>query len=232
LHRRSPPGAVGGRGHRYGAAQARDIDDMTYRALARPSACAISLAVAAIALCGPARALEPDPQEKEHLKACERNICTMVTRKEAAGDDLTCKLTKTWAKDKIKDGVEKKKISWTFGDARCDLDLKVPRGQVIDAMTKPEHTLDFPKHIIKCQVQREGETTPINLSLTPRLQFKAGKAEKAWLNVSDIEAPAIVKGAIWTVTKLEDNFGLFHGEIIAEVNEYIQQKCPKALAGG
>ncbi len=98
---------------------------------------------------------------------------------------------------------------------------------MLDALQKPDGTLEIPKHTIKCEVERESEVTPINVSLAPKIQFKGGKAQKAWPNISDIEAPAVVKGAIWTVAKVEDTFGLFHGEMIEEINEFVQQKCPQ-----
>lgn len=44
-------------------------------------------------------------------------------------------------------------------------------------------------------------------------------------DISDIVAPAVVKGAIWTAAKVEDSFGLFQGEMIEEINEFVRQKC-------
>ena len=181
-------------------------------------------------IAAPAFALEEIANEKEMLKDCEKRLCGMVTKKEATGADLTCALTKTWAKDKIKEGIEKKKISWSLGDARCAVDLAVPRATIVDAVSKPAHTLEFAKHTIKCQVEREKEVTPINVTLQPKIEFKGGKAVKAYLGLKEIDAPAVVKGAIWTVATLEDTVGVFHGDIIAEVNEFISSKCPKALA--
>lgn len=174
---------------------------------------------------GPTFALDEKTDEKENLKACEERLCSIILKKEAKGDDLKCNIGKTWAKSKIKDGIEKKKVTWTFGDARCGVDLGVSRESMVNVLTKPDGTLEIPKHTIKCEVERESELTPINVSLAPKITFKDGKAQKAWLNISDIEAPAVVKGAIWTVAKVEDTFGLFHGEMIEEINEFVHQKC-------
>lgn len=175
----------------------------------------------------PAGALDEKANEKELLKACEQSMCEIIVKKDAGGGDLKCQLGKTWAKSKIKDGIEKKKISWTFGDARCAIDLAVSRAAMLEALKNPNGSLEIPKHTIKCEVERENEVTPINVSLAPKITFKDGKAQKAWLNVSDIEAPAVVKGAIWTAAKVEDTFGLFHGEMIEEINEFVLQKCPQ-----
>ena len=173
----------------------------------------------------PASALDEKSDEKERLKACEQRVCEIILKKETSGDDLKCAIGKTWSKAKIKDGIEKKKISWGFGDARCGIDIAILRGAMVDVLSKPEGTLEIPKHTVKCEVERESEVTPINISLAPKITFKDGKAQKAWLNISDIEAPAVVKGAIWTAAKVEDTVGLFHSEMIEEINEFVHQKC-------
>lgn len=195
-------------------------------------ACGAGLAGALTLGAGAALALEETASEKEALKACEQRVCEMVVKKEASGGDLACALQKTWAKDKIKEGIEKKKISWGFGNARCAVEVKVPRANIHSAMTKSEHSLELEAHTVKCQVERESEVTPISVTLAPKISFKDGKAVKAWIGVKEIDAPAVVKGAIWTVAKVEDTLGLFHSDMIGEINEFIEKKCPKALAGG
>lgn len=187
------------------------------------SACAVAAGIWLAA--GPALALDEKGDEKEQLKACEQHVCEIILKKETAGADLSCAIGKTWSKAKIKDGIEKKKISWGFGDARCGIEVKVTRAAMLDVLTKPESTLQVDKHTVKCEVERESEVTPISISLAPKITFKDGKAQKAWLNISDIEAPAVVKGAIWTAAKVEDTFGLFHSEMIEEINEFVHQKC-------
>ena len=60
-------------------------------------------------------------------------------------------------------------------------------------------------------------------------QFKAGKATKAWLGIGTIEAPTVVKGAIWTAAQLEDTFGIVHGDLLREINKFVYERCPKRL---
>lgn len=205
-------------------------EHMILRTVLGPAAAGMAMGLALLAA-GEAAAFEEPADEKTALKACEQKLCSMVVGKAAGGDDLSCALSKTWAGAKIKEGIEKQKLSWSFGDARCTVAIGAKRADVVGAVSKPDHTLQFDPHTVKCEVEREKEITPINITLAPKLQFKGGKAEKAWLNVTTIEAPAVVKGAIWTAAQLEQNFGLFHGLMIAEINEFIGQKCPKAVAG-
>ena len=191
--------------------------------------CLAALPVAAF-LSLPAAAFEEGHKEKETLEACEKSICELLVKKEAAGDDLKCELSKTWGKDKIKSGVEGKKIGWSLGDARCSVSLAVKRQTVVDALTKPEFEFKIEPHTVKCEVERDKEITPITISLAPKIQMKDGKAAKAWLGIGTIEAPAAVKGAIWTVAQLEDTFGVFHSDLIKDINKFVHEKCPKRLA--
>lgn len=176
----------------------------------------------------PASALTPDAGETDRLKACEKSFCEAVVKK-GAGADLACGLSKTWMKSFIKEGVEKKKLSWSYGDARCTLDVKLGRATVVDALSKPEHVLDFGQNVVKCVIENDKEMIPINITMAPKITFKDGKATKAIIGVKEIEAPAVVKGALWTVATVEDNIGIFHNDMLKNINEFIGPKCAEAV---
>jgi hypothetical protein len=202
----------------------------------RASTCAAWLA-AALALgwslpgvrAGTALALDEVKGEKEKLEACAKDLCTILVKREASGDDLKCALQKTWAGAKIKEGVEHKKLSWGFGDVRCAIDLVARRQEMIDALTKPEYEYKLPIHTVRCDIEREKEVMKVSVSLAPKFQFKDGKATKAWLGIGTIEAPSVVKGAIWTAAQLEDTFGIVHSDLLREVNKFVYERCPKQL---
>jgi hypothetical protein len=186
----------------------------------------------AVGLAMPAMALEEKKDEKEKLKACEARLCSVVTRKVPLSGDLTCALSKTWAKDKIKEGSAPSSVQWVFGDARCTLDLKIPNADIVAAMKNPEHTLQLPKHAVQCEVEREGEVTPIKLTLEPKVTFKAGKADKVWINMKEVEGPTAVKALATAAAALEDSVGLFQGPLIKAINKLLGEQCPKIAAGG
>jgi hypothetical protein len=202
----------------------------------RASTCAAWLA-AALALgwslsglmAGGAAALEEDKGEKEKLEACAKDLCTILVKREASGADLKCALQKTWAGAKIKEGVEQKKLKWGFGDVRCAIDLVAKRQEMIDALTKPEYEYKLPIHTVRCDIEREKEVMKVSVSMAPKFQFKDGKATKAWLGIGTIEAPSVVKGAIWTAAQLEDTFGIVHSDLLREVNKFVYERCPKQL---
>jgi hypothetical protein len=175
-------------------------------------------------------ALEEAKDEKAQLEVCQRDLCTLLVKRDVSGSNLQCSLQKTWASKKIKAGVEEKKLSWSLGDMRCGVKLDASRQDIVDALAKPEYELKLAKHAVKCEVEREAEVLTVNVDLAPRIQFKGGKAVKAWLGIGEIQAPAVIKGAIWTAAKLEDTFGVVHGDLIKEINEFVYERCPKHLA--
>lgn len=109
------------------------------------------------------------------------------------------------------------------------MDLSVKRQEMIDALTKPAYEFKLGTHQVTCDVEREKEVMKISVAMSPRFQFKDGKASKAWLGIGTIEAPTMLKGAIWTVAQLEDTFGIVHGDLIREINEFVYQRCPKRM---
>lgn len=181
---------------------------------------------------GGALALDEHKDEKDKLKACETNLCSLVTKKAPSDGNLTCALSKTWAKDQIKEGSSSGKVSWGFGDARCSLDLQLPRSLVINALKNPDNTLQFPEHTVLCEIEREKEVTPVKLKLAPKITFKDGKAITAIVNLKDVEGPTTLKGLAFSVAKLEDGLGIFHKAMIKAINKQLYDKCPKVAAGG
>jgi hypothetical protein len=190
-----------------------------------------SLAAVALALAmtgSIAMALEEGKDEKEQLESCERDLCTILVKRES-GSDLQCALQKTWAGSKIKQGVEERKMTWSLGDVRCGVKLEVKRQDMLEALGKPQFELKVAPQSVRCEVEREKEVVPISVTLTPRIQFKDGKAAKVWLGIGEIQAPAVVKGAIWTAAQLEDTFGVVHSDLVKEINKFVYERCPKRL---
>jgi hypothetical protein len=169
-------------------------------------------------------ALEEEPGEMDALKACEKQICTMILDKKPVGDDFKCRLSKTWAQSTIKGG-ETKTVRWGFGDARCSVSLKLSRADVVDALTKPEHTIELPLHAVKCEIVRENEVKSVSALLAPKLQFKDGKAKKVWINLDKIDGPADIKATVWTAANLEDSLGIFHKGMIKSINKFMHKQC-------
>ena len=179
-----------------------------------------------------AQALEEAKGEKEALKACERSLCELVTKKAPTDGDFACTLSKTWPKTELKEGSAAGKLSWGFGDARCTVDLKLARATIVSALKDPKATLQFPDHAVNCIIEGEKEPTTVKATLAPKAEFEGGQVKKVWVNLKEVEGPSVVKGLAFAAAKLEDNVGVFHGALVGSLNKLISEKCPKVAAGG
>jgi hypothetical protein len=192
---------------------------------ARPqTGAAFAVLMAAATLSVPAHALEEPAGEWPQLEACEKKLCTMILDKKAQGEDLTCSVSKTWASDTIKGG-ESKSVKWGFGDARCTTSVKLTNADVVNALTKPAHAISVSKQAVRCEIERDGELKPVTAVASPRIEFKNGKADKIWINLEQLDGPADVKGTIWTAAELEDTLGIFHRNMVKQVNKFMTKRC-------
>jgi hypothetical protein len=173
-----------------------------------------------------ASALEELRGEEEAIKACDKRLCTMLTQKNAKGEDLKCALTKTWAKSKIKEA-ENSKLTWGYGDARCTVDINIERVAVVQAMTGERDKFWLQPHTANCIVESDGKQEKVTATLAPKLVFKEGKVDQIWINLKSVEGPATIKATIYTAAELADRLGLFHRRMVKSANRYIERHCAK-----
>lgn len=196
-----------------------------------PSCTRLALPLVGLALAlstaGPARALDEKDGEKAALKVCEKKFCDIVQGNDAKKPaDFQCGLSKTWAKKKIKDSVDGKTTAWSLGDARCGATLSLSRGLILQAMTAGKHTVEFDPHTVHCEVENEGNVTVIDVTLAPKVEFKDGKAAKAWIRLKKVDGPGTWKATLWTLAKVEDIFGLFQKDVLKAINKLMHETCP------
>lgn len=195
----------------------------------RARASAVGGTLATIALCGApaASALDALPNEKAEREACARRACQIILAKDAAGPPLACALTRTWDRDKIKKGGEKKSLTWGFGDARCSMSLQIDRASIVGPLTAAKYTLAFPPQRIECQIEDDKKVAkPLVVVAAPKVKFKEGQAYKVWLNVKDVEGEGLAKNLVWTVSKLADGIGIFHADAVKGINKFVNETCP------
>jgi len=180
---------------------------------------------------GGALALDEPKGEKEALKACEKRLCDLVTKKGPSSGDFSCGLSKTWAKQELKEGSATGRMSWGFGDARCSVDLKLARATIVSALADPKATVQFPEHTVTCIIEGEKGPTNVTATLAPKAEFEGGHAKKVWINLKKVEGPSVMKGLAIGAAKLEDNIGIFRGALVESLNRLVHEKCPKVAAG-
>lgn len=192
------------------------------------------LVVFATAICPVgATAFDERKDEKDKLKACERRICETIVKRAPATGDVSCALTKTWARKSLKEtSDETKKVDWTFGGARCSVDLKVPRALILTALTTPTVKLELAQHQVNCEIERDKEIDLVHFTLGPKVRFENGQAKQVWINLKKVEGPATIKAMATTLAKLEDSVGLFQGSLTKAINKFIAEQCPVAVKGG
>ena len=162
--------------------------------------------------------------EKEGRKACKVAICSAFRAKKA-GPDIACGVVKSWRKEQLEKMVSKARASWPWGEVRCTVDIKLPREGLIKAVSEPKYELSIDAHAVVCTVDREKEPAEIKFSISPKVQFEAGKAVKARLNWGKITAPTLVKTAMWTATATDNTFNVLEGTVVEDINDFIGAKC-------
>src|SRR5439155_23635520 len=118
--------------------------------------------------------------------------------------------------------------TWGFGDARCDVEIKVSRATIVAAVTsRKTYKLWLPAHTATCVVEENGRPQPLKATLEPKIVFKDGRAEKIWINLRHIEGTASIKDWMSAAAQLTDSIGIFHHAMLKSVNGYIYRHCPK-----
>lgn len=179
----------------------------------------------------PARALDIKAEEKAALKVCEKRFCGIVLGQDAGKPaDFQCRLSKTWTKRNIKDNVDGKTSAWSLGDARCTADVTLARLAILDAMSAGKHNVEFAPHTVHCEVENGGHLSVIDVTLAPKIEFRDGKARKAWIKLKAVEGPPTWKATLWTLAKIEDTLGLFQRDVLKAIDKLVGQTCPATYA--
>jgi hypothetical protein len=164
--------------------------------------------------------------EREGRKACKVAICAAFHKKAAEGSDIACNVLKSWRKEQLQKMVERAKVSWPWGKVKCVADIRLKRADLARAMSEGTFVADIGKHEVNCEIERENEApSKISFAFTPKVTFEKGKATKAALNWGAIDAPTLVKGAMWTATATDNTFNVLQSTVVEDINDFIGPKC-------
>jgi hypothetical protein len=194
-----------------------------------------ALTVAGLVAGAPARAetvppvaeqLTPEEQkERDMRKACKVAICDAMHNRKA-GADVACNVVKTWRKEQIDKMISKAKVSWPWGKVQCTADIKLKRDMLTAALGSPKLEAQLDKHTVTCTIDRDKEApASIKFEFTPKVTFEGGKATKALLNWGTVDAPTLVKGAMWTATATDNTFNVLQGTVVDDINDFTGAKC-------
>lgn len=164
--------------------------------------------------------------EREGRKACKIDICSALSAKENSGADIACDITKSWRKAQLTKLVAKLKVSWPYGPVRCKSAVNLNRAELVRAVSEEKSELQLEKHTVSCVVDRE-EKEPTNLTFdfAPKVLFEKGKAVTAQMNWGQIQAPTLLKSALWTATAADNKINMLSGTLVEDINNFISKKC-------
>ena len=197
------------------------------------------LALMSLALVGPAAAQGPKPAdpalevltpaeiaEREGRKACKVEICSAFHLRKPEGPDVTCNVLKSWRKEQLQKMIERAKVSWPWGPVKCVADIRLKRSDLVKAMGDKTYVAQLDTHAVNCEIDRDKEApAKVSFSFAPKVTFEGGKATKASLNWGKIDAPTLVKGAMWTATATDNTFNVLQSTLVEDINAFISDKC-------
>ena len=163
--------------------------------------------------------------ERDSRKACKASICDAFHNRKP-GDDISCKVVKSFRKSQLEKIVGKAKVSWPWGRILCTADVKLKREPLIKALVADKVEAAFDMHKVNCTVEREKDKpAEITAELTPVVTFEKGKAVSASLNWGKVEGPLVIKGALWTATAADNKLGVLQSTLIEDINDFTDKKC-------
>jgi hypothetical protein len=168
---------------------------------------------------------EEEKKQREGRRQCAVTLCATLHNRKPAEGQATCSIQKTWRKEVITRILARGKVSWPWGDTRCSGEIRLDRGLLVKAMQEPEFEAQFETHNVRCQIENAKDKYEVTLQVRPKITFKQGKAAKARLNWGKIEAPALAKTALWSITAVDNTFGLLQSTTVEDINEFIGTKC-------
>ncbi|MCB1483966.1 MAG: hypothetical protein KDJ17_03640 [Hyphomicrobiaceae bacterium] len=164
--------------------------------------------------------------EKEGRKACKVEICAAFRNPSAAGSDISCDVLKSWRKEQLVKMVSRLKVTWPYGPVRCTSSIKLKRDELVKAVSEPKYSTKLDKHSVACTVERENdEPTQIKFEFSPKVDFENGKAVAAKMNWGKVEAPTLLKGAMWTATAADNTVNMLSSYLVTDINDFIENKC-------
>ena len=170
--------------------------------------------------------LTPDEiAERKGREACKIAICSAFHNRKP-GADIACPVIKSWRKEQLNAMAAKAKVSWPFGPVRCTTEVKLKRDFLVKALAEPKYEASIDTHKVVCEVDRITEPkAEISFEITPKVTFENGKAVKALMGWGKIDAPALVKGAMWTATATDNTFNVLQNTVVEDINDFTSKKC-------
>jgi|GEM_PF-1769083 hypothetical protein len=161
-------------------------------------------------------------QEQQARRGCKVALCEAARTKAAQGDNIACKVLKTWPDVDLKSKVLKGAMEWPFGHASCEASITIDRKMLAAAMSEATYEAKIGKHDVTCQLStKDGKDKhALTFSIDPVVTFEKGKATKAALHWSNVGGTTIAKSAAWSATAVDNTFNVLQGAVIEQINGF------------
>ena len=193
--------------------------------LAGPSGLSMAQQARPAPLSSGASESDAEAKERQARHQCALALCATLHNHKPDTGDVTCSVQKTWRKEVLIKILQRGKVAWPWGYARCMGEVALDRATLVKSMTLPQFEAQFQRHDIRCELEGETATYEVKLQIQPKVTFKQGKAVKASLNWGKIEAPKLAKTALWSATAADNSLGVLQGIVVDDINEFIHTRC-------
>ncbi len=108
-------------------------------------------------------------QEQEARLGCKVAICEAARSKVAQGDNIACKVVKTWPDVDLKNKILKGAMDWPWGHAQCEASISLDRKLIAAAVSEPKYEAAIGKHDVICHLNtKDGKDRhTVNLTIDP-----------------------------------------------------------------
>jgi hypothetical protein len=99
-------------------------------------------------------------------------------------------------------------------------------------MTEPEYEVVVREQKVRCTLDQKekGEPYVVELSMSPEVKFKDGKATEATLNWGPASAPLLIYPLIYAGTGLNNSSNVLGPEVVRLINSFTTKKCAEVKA--
>ena len=183
------------------------------------------LAVAAVALVGPALADDAKPSVSTRTPLQQEADC-WVQFMESDSKEIACAFPALMEEE---DRAKIAKLTrQLFKDASCQITIKLERAIIDEAVKAPELAFVTPPQAVSCEVKTSRGDVPVAFTFAPKIDIKGGKAVKASPGMGNVTG--VNSWLAWPVVAYVNSAGSIQDVMLRVVNAYLERKRSPATS--
>jgi hypothetical protein len=99
-------------------------------------------------------------------------------------------------------------------------------------LSESEYEIVMPEQKVRCTLAQKdkGEPYAVEVTMSPKVKFKDGKATGATINWGPASAPLLIYPLIYAGTGLDNSTNVLGPEVVRLVNGFASKKCVEVKA--